>query len=58
MWVRFLRPYDWRPNWRTTIVFSIGPRLVRRVCGEEAIKAGAAIEMTRDEVDGRRGIDE
>ena len=60
MWVRFLRAYDWSPakfGGRLTQAHQPGNRLVPRACGEEAIAAGAAVEITRDDYHESRATD-
>lgn len=52
MWVRFLMDFDWYPpelKGRVHIAYKAGmAMLVRRKCGEDAIKAGAAIYLERE----------
>lgn len=44
MWVRFVRDYDCRPMANVVIAFRAGrEELVRRICGDAAVLAGAAV---------------
>ncbi len=50
MRVRFTRDFDWDPpehNGRTTIAYKEGAAgRVRKACGEAAVAAGAAVELS------------
>lgn len=42
MWVRFLKPFTFKPTSSTAIVYQPGVYNVRKICGEKAIAKGAA----------------
>jgi hypothetical protein len=48
MWVRFLDSFDFRPPEKRNVLIHYRPGYcgsVRRVCGEQAIAHGAAVEI-------------
>jgi hypothetical protein len=54
MRVQFVKDFDWSPaeyGGRVTLAFKAGPefQVVRRVCGEAAVAAGHAIDLTMGE---------
>lgn len=58
MWVKFNRDFSWTvpPTRRVDVFFRAGGTYpVRRICGEEAIAAGAAEEVKRDGADNYAG---
>ena len=42
MWVRFLKPFTFKPTRATAVVYRPGVYNVRKACGEKAIAKGAA----------------
>jgi hypothetical protein len=51
MRVRFLRRFRWvvpERRGRVALVFKPGEKVVRRVCGEAAVAAGAAVLVSRE----------
>lgn len=57
-WVKFLSDFNWSPperRGRVTIAYVRGMKLlVRRKCAEQAVAAGAAIEIRKGEDDDAR----
>jgi len=57
MWVRFLADYDHKPRFNVILAYAAGGEYcVTHTCGQNAIKAGKAVEIpapNRDERDGK-----
>lgn len=46
MYLRFLEDFDFKPTRSTTIAYKAGMELtVRRLCGEQAVALGKAVEL-------------
>lgn len=46
-WVRFTRPYNWKPRLAVTVAYEPGDYLVTRACAARATVAGAAVRLAK-----------